>query len=254
MPLSVRTEALPDDPRRIAFLYGPLVLAGALGPVQPDDLEGVPVLVADGQGSPPLTGPTGGDTLVFTTRNIGRPADPRLIPYAMVHGQYTSVYWELLGAEEWAARKISNAAERRRRGEIDARTIDDAGIGDTVRERSRGFRGEKTEAGEAMGRTYRRATDGGWFSFEMKVLPGEPQELLCTYWGGDGRGRVFDILVDGIRIGEQTLERNSPGRFIDAVYEIPASLAGRTGLATVKFQARPGKTAGGVFGCRILRK
>jgi DUF1680 family protein len=33
IPLKLRTEAMPDDPDRIAFLYGPLVLAGDLGPV-----------------------------------------------------------------------------------------------------------------------------------------------------------------------------------------------------------------------------
>jgi uncharacterized protein len=32
IPMAVRTEAMPDDPAKVAFLYGPVVLAADLGP------------------------------------------------------------------------------------------------------------------------------------------------------------------------------------------------------------------------------
>jgi len=39
IPMSVRTEAMPDDPNKIAFLYGPVVLAGDLGRVPEGERE-----------------------------------------------------------------------------------------------------------------------------------------------------------------------------------------------------------------------
>ena len=35
--MSLRTESMPDNPRRIAVFYGPMLLAASLGPV--DDPE-----------------------------------------------------------------------------------------------------------------------------------------------------------------------------------------------------------------------
>ena len=40
MPMRLTTEPLHDDPGQVAFLYGPLVLAGQLGDAPPDfDLQ-----------------------------------------------------------------------------------------------------------------------------------------------------------------------------------------------------------------------
>ena len=61
------------------------------------------------------------------------------------------------------------------------------------------------ETGEFSNRRWRHATDGGWFSYNLKVLPDQPQELLVTYWGSDGGGREFDILVDGQKLATQKL-------------------------------------------------
>ncbi|MCC6142214.1 MAG: glycoside hydrolase family 127 protein, partial [Candidatus Hydrogenedentes bacterium] len=49
LPMALRTEPMPDNPSRIAFAYGPLILAADLGPIEGKAPE-VPVLLAD----PPL--------------------------------------------------------------------------------------------------------------------------------------------------------------------------------------------------------
>jgi DUF1680 family protein len=40
IPMSLHTESMPDNPDRIAFLYGPIVLAGQLGTTMPDPVYG----------------------------------------------------------------------------------------------------------------------------------------------------------------------------------------------------------------------
>ncbi len=43
--MSLYTESMPDNINRVAFLYGPLVLAGQLGNQMPDPVYGIPVII-----------------------------------------------------------------------------------------------------------------------------------------------------------------------------------------------------------------
>ncbi len=100
---------------------------------------------------------------------------------------------------------------------------------------------------------WRYATDDGGFQWQMKVFPHQPVALAVTYWGGDGGGREFDILVDGEKIATQTLANNRPGIFFDVTYPLPEKLTQGKTDATVRVQAHAGALAGGIFGARILR-
>jgi hypothetical protein len=75
---------------------------------------------------------------------------------------------------------------------------------------------------------------------------------MLTFWGGETGNRTFDILVEGTKVGTQKLLNNEPGKFFDVTYPIPAAvLAGREKV-TVKLQAHPGNSAGGLFGARTM--
>ena len=108
-------------------------------------------------------------------------------------------------------------------------------------------------SGIHFGSPWRHATDGGWFSYKLKVLPDQPQELHIGFWGSDFGGREFDILVDDVKVVTLTLENNRPGQFYDEVYPLPKALTENKTSMIVKFQAHPGRTAGGIFGCAILK-
>ena len=56
--------------------------------------------------------------------------------------------------------------------------------------------------------------------------------------------------MDGEKLATQKLDNNRPGRFYDEMYSLGVQ---SKATVTVKFQAHPGKTAGGVFGCAIRR-
>ena len=49
-----------------------------------------------------------------------------------------------------------------------------------------------------------RAGPGGWFSYELAVVSGEKNFVLCTYWGDEQGRRQFDIQVDGTLAHEFT--------------------------------------------------
>ena len=268
IPMAVRAEATPDDPRKVAFLYGPLVLAGDLGPVpaggtvpyaveQWDNFRRpvaeVPVLVSEAGDPARAVRRAGGRGLVFRTVGAGRPRDVALRPYNELFYNYYNVYWDVLTREQYAERSAALRAEVARQAALDARTVDEYRPGEQQSEVDHGQKGERTSAGEWQYRKLRHAENGGWFSFGMKVLPDEPVELACTYWGGELGNRTFDILVEGKVIATQTLHQDRPGAFFDKSYAIPVELTRGKQRIEVRFQAHPGNFAGGLFGARILR-
>ena len=102
LPMSLRTEAMPDDPKTQAILYGPVVLAGDLG------TEGLTERNTIGPNNPavqrnPIEVPTfraakgwiqpAGQPLVF--RTSGQAKDVTLIPLNRIFGKRYSVYWQV---------------------------------------------------------------------------------------------------------------------------------------------------------------
>ena len=111
---------------------------------------------------------------------------------------------------------------------------------------------ENSHEGTFNGARWRDASEGGYFAFDLPIVPNAPYDLVVTYWGGDANNRQFDVLVNGEKVGTQVLENNKPGQFFEVTYPIPAQLmAGKTKV-TVRFQAHPGAFAGGVFGARLV--
>ncbi len=137
--------------------------------------------------------------------------------------------------------------------EIQKRTVDYVKIGDADLEKQHALQGDKIAHGEAFSHEWRHAAGGGWFSYQMKVAPEGQQSVYCIYWGSDRGNRIFDILVNGEKIATQKLESNKPNEFFAVEYSIPANLTAGKQQVTVKFQAHPGSTAGGVFDCRVVK-
>jgi len=265
LPMALHTEPLPGQDNTVALLYGPIVLAGQLGtaglpsPYAHDqgDLNHiptppVPVLLCDAKQLVERTSPVTGKPLTFVTHGIGQPADVTLVPFYRLHHQRYSVYWQLCSEEGWKAKAAEQAAAEARRRELEARTIDFVQPGEPQLETDHKLQGENTQSGELNGRRWRHAPDG-WFSYDVKVLPDQPISLGVTYWGSDAGNRSFDVLVNGETVATQRLERNHPEEFFDETYAVPASLTQGKDHVTVRFQAKPGNTAGGVFGLRVLK-
>jgi uncharacterized protein len=106
LPMSLRIERMPDNPRQQAVLYGPVVLAGDLGTEglsenmvvgvtgphlaeAPIGVPGFHAPAADpGSWIKPADGP-----LAF--RTTGQQKDVTLVPLNSLFGKRYSVYWEV---------------------------------------------------------------------------------------------------------------------------------------------------------------
>lgn len=253
LPMALHTEPMPDNPRRVAALYGPIVLAGELGAASAPAPSRIPVFLTEGKPLESALKPAAKPLTFETKRGTVRPAALTFSPFYALHDKRYSVYFDRFTKDEWAAQEARYRAEEAERKALAARTTDYLAIGEMQPERDHQLKGEKTESGDFNARKWRHATDGGWFSFVLKTAGDVSQELILTYWGSDRGNRVFDLLVDGVKIATQTLENNKPEVFYDQPYALPAELLKGKKTITVKLQAHPGKWAGGLYGARVVK-
>ena len=270
LPKSLRLEATPDNPRRASILWGPLVLAGDLGPERargadrrdaPPPPPAVPVLVAAERPPAEWMRRVPGDAVRYRTDGVGHeptaaggPQDVELWPFYRLHRRTYSTYWDLYTPAEWVEQRAEYAREAERQRRLEAATVAWVQPGDTAVERQ--FH-HQAGAGVFPLRMLGRQGRGGasWFSYELPVAGAEPATLIATYYSGDRRGlpAEFTVLVDGQVVAQQSLRLGDPPRFFDVAYSLPAALLKGKRSVTVRFQAVAGSRIASVFGVRLIR-
>ncbi len=269
LPKALRLEPLPDNPNKAAIMWGPLVLAGDLGPFTErrshEELESpsaqtarswptTPVLVTDSSSPAEWIKPAEGKPGVFRTAGVGHDTDVDLVPFYRLHRRVYAAYWDILTKRQWAERAASMKAAEEARRRLEEATVAFAQPGQMQAERDFNQQGGKTQPVQMWGRYGRRAVD--WFSFDLAVDPASPLSLVVTYNRDERAERAFAVLVDGVKVGEQRIPRRSPQEkegFFDVTYPIPAeAVAGKTKV-TVRFEGIGASETATVFGIRIVR-
>jgi uncharacterized protein len=263
LPKTLHVEPTPDTPSRVALMWGPLVLAGDLGPERERRGGGgapiapVPSFVSDGAVTdwlkPVADKPGNFHAAGRDTDDQARKID--LVPFYRLHRRTYAVYWDLYTTGGWKQKLAEVAAGKERQRKLEAATISSLEPGDTNKEKEFNQQGEETTVDRAMGRTGRRGRK--WFSFDLPVEPSRTITLVVTYNTEQRPKRSAEILIDGQRVGEQAIE-GSPngsavGHFFDVDYKIPAALIKDKQKVTVRFQATSGSEIPTVFGVRTIR-
>ncbi len=108
IPFSLRLETMPDDPNRVAFMYGPLLMAGDLGAVEDSnayDPMYVPILLTDTRDPSVLLEAAEAEVNTFLTAGVGRPRDVTLKPFYKTHERRYTVYWDIFDEMGWKERE-----------------------------------------------------------------------------------------------------------------------------------------------------
>jgi uncharacterized protein len=260
MPKTLRKEALAGNPNRFAVMWGPLVLAGDLGP----EIRGggqartaapeAPVFVAPDQPVANWLKPVGGKPGTFRTVGVGLKQEIDFVPFYQLPRRRYAIYWDMYTPVEWTKRQTEYLAADEKRKKLEAATIAFAQPGQMQAERDSNQQGEDSSPVRVEDRFGRAATK--WFSFDLPVEPAHPLALVVTY-SNDNRGAsACDVLVDARKVGEQTGGRRSPEqevRFFDVEYPISADMLAGKQKVTVRFDATNGRSTPSVFGVRIVR-
>lgn len=260
LPKVLHTDPLPDNASRMALMWGPLVLAGDLGPEvhQGDNQDGPP----EPSAPPIVTSQPVQDWLKpepeksgwFRTTGVGLAHEIEFAPLYELPRRKYAVYWDVFKPEEWSKRSAEYKAEQEKQQKLQAATIAFAQPGEMQSERDFNEQGEQSAPLVWRGRHGRGGK--GWFSFDMPLGNAESPQLLITFGGKGWEKSTFDVLVNGQKIGERDEPTRTPDQenpFVDVSYALPAELIAGKSKITVRFQARNGNEIRGVFGLRTVR-
>ena len=261
IPKTLHLEPLANDPHRAAIMWGPLVMAGDLGPEparaggrgasQAPPAVDVPVIVSASANPSDWLKPVEGKPGTFRTDGVGKDHDVELTPFYRTHRRIYMAYFDIYTPTDWAKKSADVAAERARQRQLETATIAFVQPGEMQPERDFNQQGENTTVARVAQRTGR--TGRGWFSFDVPVDTSRPNVLIVTYHADSRRPRTFDILADGQTIATERLEISSENRFFDREYALPAAALQGKQKITVRFQATGGNDIAAVFGIRNVR-
>jgi uncharacterized protein len=275
LPMAMKLEQMPDKSNYYAVLYGPIVLAAKTNPFPTEHLnffaddsrmghspsgqvcplEAAPTFVSDSRDFTRRFKPVKGKPLTFTAPGVvqgGAGAATEFIPFFRLHDSRYMMYWQQSTPAEYARLKEEDAAQEAERLALDAQTVDQVAPGEQQPEVDHGFKGEGADAGLNNGRHWRHASK--WFSYQLSDPKHEAKLLRLTFARGDA-GRKFDIVVNGQRVADVELAGDAPRDFYTRDVALPPALVqgAADGRLEVKFVAKEGSMAGGLYGLRLLR-
>ena len=265
LPMGLHTYVARDDEHKVAFMYGPIALAGRLGTEtfpttdRVDDHTSldsftsisVPDIIVSDKKPETFIEAVDLSKLEFRLKGMDG-TEITLIPYADLHHERYSLYWMLYKSGEVIEKDGFTGA-------LSAVTTDTVYPNEQQSEVDHAWQSNNSYSGyfadASRGWRDARGADG-CFSYEMKIASdAEHNYCMVLYWGGDGSfegyTREFDILADDAVIGSETLNNNDPGNLIYRFYEIPKEALAGKDRVRIKFAAKgAGNAAGGVFEVR----
>jgi hypothetical protein len=160
------------------------------------------------------------------------------------------IYWRVTDKNGWKQIREKLEQAEKQKLELENSTVDQVAPGEQQSEVDHQFKGDKTETGVFKDRHWRNAS--GWFSYQLKNNRNEGKKLRVTYYGAD-KGS-FHIFINGVLLGEVSLDGTKGNAFFDADYSIPDSFSGASkGFFEVKFSFSENSRTPRVFHLRLMK-
>ena len=254
LPKALHLEPLPDNPDRAAILWGPLVLAGDLGPdegFQSWKTGAIPVLVTDHRPPSDWLHAIDDKPGHFRSSGVGREQEIDLLPFHQLHHRTYAACWDFFTTATWNSKAEEYRKAREAEQQLARSTVAFAQPGEMQPERDFHMTGEETSPDRVAGRPGRRAKR--WFAFDLPVDPASPCTLVASYCRDEWSTRNFTVTANGRTLAHESRPgRKGPG-FDDIRYPLPTELTQGAKFLTIRFQADPGSETAAVFGLRIIR-
>jgi hypothetical protein len=192
--------------------------------------------------------------LAFSLKCPDKSTTISLSPLFRVHFQRYIIYWRML-PDDASRQQLRDALTSLEAKRTEARTyaVDTVIAGDTTSESSHKFEEVSTKIGIEEEQAWRRATAGGWVSYQLAVQPATDHELWIEYHGAEFEPNQFTILINGQRVSAEKNLKNFdlPVRYVRP-YRIPANLVGPLGRVTIKLQATWPSATARIFALSIV--
>ena len=265
IPMKIAYSSLPDAPHVAAFQYGPVVLSAALGTEDMAESR-TGVIVSVPTKRMPIKDyliPQGmsakewlerldehlvrqGEELAFVLKNTDEDEHLVFTPHYKQHQERYGIYWSILEA---GSKELGDHLEKSRQERlIKEATVDSVQVGNDQYELKHHVQGERTHAGTWEGLNGRRAEAGGWFNYEMNVLPGKKNALHVTFCKLH-HGGAMDIWVNGCLLVSEPFAERPRRAFYEKSFDLPIELTSDRDTIQVKFV--PQGAMNGIYG--VLR-
>ena len=261
LPMALRVERFPDDQNVGAILYGPVVLAGALGDeamtkemqhglafpdvdrmVSQGAAIPVPSLIISNPDPNTWIKAVQGKPLTFRSVGVGNPKDVTLIPFYKTFGQRYAVYWDIFTLHEWKTFQDS-------RPQFGAGVLDRVAVGDRQSDYEHNFQAWRFEKGESHGLKWVKSPLS--FRYDLAVDQTQSNILACIF-GGSEKESAFDILVDGVKIADQTIDGSKASELVEKRYDIPSELLVGKRRVAITFRAKDNKPTAELYDCSTI--
>lgn len=278
-PMKTTVEEMPNVPDYLAIMRGPILLGANAGDRDLHGLVGddgrwahiawgtlLPVTQA-----PHIVGerdeilaklenlqPVAGKPLHFTCPGLFQFAEEEVVlePFYGIHDARYIIYWPSMTQEEYTAEKEERERIEKEHMLLDQRTVDQVKPGEQQPETDHLMQTEKSGSNYFREESFREASDGGFFSYDL--LTGNEADLLLRvrYWGDEEGKREFDILIDNqLLLTENLVGKWNKKEFVEIEYPIPPSMLKGKKSIRIRFQAKTGKDnrAGAVYYVRLMK-
>lgn len=272
LQMQLSLEPMPAKADYHAVLYGPIVLASRSAPFKNESLR----FIADGSrmghiASDPTCPVSAaplfiGDTtnflaslkrlpnhpLGFSTGQAFLQGQPELIPFFRLHDSRYQIYFQHTSLELWQQQKAAQQQQDKAAALLEQQTLDKVYPGEQQPESDHFYQGEQSEAGINSGRHWRHSKS--WFSYQLSHKGLHNLTLRLEYFGLDG-GRQFEVWLDDKKLTDVELKSGMGPDWYNVDYPIPNDLLPKNAdHFRIKFVAKPGSIAGGIYQVRLLKR
>ncbi|MDX8047421.1 glycoside hydrolase family 127 protein [Gracilibacillus sp. S3-1-1] len=276
LPLDLHRYYAKDDKKKQVIMYGPIVLAGALGrenfpetdivddhqSLNNHPLIDVPTLVTDRPLHEWIT-VKDEEQLLFETTAIGHPGNKQMLlkPFYDLHHERYTIYWDIMSEQEF---NDFGDSERKRKAHQQKIIVDEVTPHEQQPEVDHQFRSKNSYSGYSndVHSGWRDARDGGYFSYQLKVDPTKEMYVAITFnksdfileVDGKKMKREFEIKIDDYVLAKEHFNKPNIGELYTKTYPVPASVIEGKEYITITFQAEKNKVAGGIYHVRMLNE
>ncbi|GAB2562717.1 glycoside hydrolase family 127 protein [Gracilibacillus alcaliphilus] len=264
LPIGLHLYHAKDDPHKQVIMYGPLVLAGALGQEnypETDILEDhlalnnhplieVPVITTE-QSLEQWVRCIDQQKLLFEidANVLSTEAAIMLKPFYAIHHERYTIYWNRLSQEQ-----LEKLSRRKRQQELDRLSIIDEVVpGEQQPEIEHHLETKNSYTGYHKSRhsSWRAAARQGFFCYSLRVKPEETMYLEVTYSAAETEDQVgkvlFEVKVDQHLLAAVKLEAGDQAELLQSCYLIPAGLLKDKTSINVSFEAQKDGNTGKVY-------
>ncbi len=274
-PMHNSIKYLPNVPKYIALMHGPILLGMKTGTedlahlIADDSRFGqyasgrklpvneAPILINDNiESIADQLQPIPGKPLHFTlTTKMENAIRNELQPFFEIHDSRYMMYWLALSESNYQEYLDGLAKAEQERQALEAKTIDKVQPGEQQPETDHQMETDRSNTGSSNDVHFRDANDGHFFSYLMQTKGLTELGLRLKYWGvGEWKTHEFDIFVDDTLI--QSVNNTGKYRISEFKYEtypIPAELLKGKTEVRVKFVAKPRKQIGEIYEVRLMK-